>query len=182
MIIVEGPDNSGKSTLIQNLLKDYTIELFSTSKGPIHDLNYFERKILETTQNLEFPHLIMDRCSLLSEEIYGPTLRSKNLIDELEYPSYYRRKLYSSLSQGETFLIYCRPPKPILLDFKNHQVKEHDTQEHLNNIILKAESIIEAYDTIVGPIANFIYDYTSPEAYNLLTKTLNERYFKNECK
>lgn len=182
MIIVEGPDNSGKSTLIQQLLKDYSISLFLTSKGPIHNLKCFEERVLDVINHLGSYSYIMDRCPLLSEEVYGPILRSKNLIDELEYPSYYRRKLYSSLSQGETFLIYCRPPKPILLDFKNHQVKEHDTQEHLNNIILKAESIIEAYDTIVGPIANFIYDYTSPEAYNLLTKTLNERYFKNECK
>src|SRR5690606_261228 len=87
LIIVEGMDGSGKTTLAQQLscwMGDVPIKRFVTSGGPTnYDLLVRKTKAALTDlhdqviQN-QRPVVIYDRFPLISEAVYGSILRGKN--------------------------------------------------------------------------------------------------------
>lgn len=91
-IVIFGCDNSGKSTLVNNLLyyieNELNIECSSIhSPGPvsIEDMKKFmETNLIDKTEN---PNKIkiFDRFPIIEEAVYGPILRNKNRFDDLDY-------------------------------------------------------------------------------------------------
>lgn len=105
-IIIEGPDGSGKSSLLSHLQTAFpyidTHERFSTSVGgPVDDLKTRVRDSVNDSL-LAMPKFY-DRHPFISEFIYGPILRGgiKDGLDELE--SYRAHVLQESL------IILCLP-------------------------------------------------------------------------
>lgn len=106
LIVVEGVDGSGKTTLIQNFRQQakQLSWLFSRSGPPQGSLD-----LLMTVQYLsrgaqyEIP-LIVDRHPLISEPIYGPIVRGKSLIESV-YPE---DQAFQSIAHLSNRIIYCR--------------------------------------------------------------------------
>ena len=179
MIIVEGPDNSGKSTLIKNLAKDFKLRTLKCSRhGPPIDGNDNYQRTQEIIERaLKFPdnNIIVDRISLIGEEIYGPILRGKNLW--VEYPEK-KRNLWNSLRCLNTFFIYCRPPNNKVLDLSTHELKKYDTKEHVLSVSINKDLIVNTYDNYFafweGNYNFFKYDYTNPVDYQQLKYRLKE--------
>lgn len=79
MIIVEGPDGGGKTTLIERILAQYprTLQLHARASegvsGPVPDLYEWALKDLNTWG--QQPLSVYDRHPLISEYIYGPIVR-----------------------------------------------------------------------------------------------------------
>lgn len=115
-IIIEGIDRCGKSTLINNILKNYgphpIIHCSSPPKGVVNPGKYqelfFENcfKILNTN----FNDIIFDRCHL-GEYIYGPLYRKTdpNFIFDIE-------ELYPNALEDTKLILLCTDDFSIMKD------------------------------------------------------------------
>lgn len=111
-IIVEGPDGSGKSTLIESLLKTYPNSIrHHFGKPETEEAAYNYWKVYATTiENADPTQVtILDR-SWYSDLVYGPLFRNKC---EMEMQHV---KLLEShvLTHGGGMVIYCTAPTNIL--------------------------------------------------------------------
>lgn len=80
MILLEGPDGSGKTNLSRHLHERLGIQIaprFATSEGgPIDELYHTMHRDLRTWDSSREPR-IYDRHPLISEPIYGPIVRGE---------------------------------------------------------------------------------------------------------
>lgn len=129
MIIVEGPDGAGKTTLIEQLKERYGLEVAPrvVTKGAeaMTDLKvWVEQNLAEG-----FQYRIFDRHRLVSEYIYGPLLRKEQQpgFTDLIWSHQRLKELYNDV---RPILIYCLPPlelvrENVLRDPENAVVAEH---------------------------------------------------------
>lgn len=108
MIIVEGPDGAGKTTLISELVEETGLQVaprvVSKDTEAMTDLV----KWTEENTRAGFQATIFDRHRLISEPIYGPILREQ-LTPEFTDPEWFYHQL-SALYHCNPFIIYCLPP------------------------------------------------------------------------
>jgi hypothetical protein len=128
MIIIEGIDATGKSSLAQKI-SDHTGWPIKESEGP----EKFPGEIITRMKlYLGLPHTtIFDRHPVISQCIYGP--------------------LKKQISSPPFLLQELKRVKPLIIQASSinkgaHKVKEYDTPSHINLIESKKEEIIKAYD------------------------------------
>ena len=163
MIIVEGPDGCGKSTLIKQLLHRIPkLEFGEHSPGPPKSAEeYLARaakwliKPQEKTRNI-----ILDRF-LFSEQVYGPVLRGKLIITQKEMDI-----LEAKLLEHDPLIIYCRRPP--------HKLHLND-KDHISGVSEKISQLVRQYDKIFStwtiPKRLVVYDY---EQVGLLSDVILE--------
>jgi thymidylate kinase len=107
IIVIEGPDGSGKTTLAQQLSRQTSYPIIHRSQ-PKSD----EEKKLMMGMYLqaikENKNAIFDRC-WYSEMAYGPVMRDASVIS---YPEMY--ELERMLAKNGAMIIYCTGPEPAL--------------------------------------------------------------------
>lgn len=108
-IILEGPDNSGKSTLASYLSEALRIPLVP-GEGPAKSEKEIDDRVRRYL-NMPGP-LIFDRHPCVSQPIYN----------HFRSPIDIEPELISAFYEDEVYLIYC-PGRPTL---EGHQVKDHD--------------------------------------------------------
>lgn len=107
MIIVEGPDGSGKSTLVDRLSRTLKLPVAGKVVGsdtqPLLDI----KKWTEDNVSKGFQPVIFDRHRLISEPIYGPAMRRRQNGEfyDLTWLSDMMWRFY----QAKPILIYCLP-------------------------------------------------------------------------
>lgn len=180
MILVEGPDNSGKSTLIEQLTVEFDLFKCDRPHGPPKTPEELYNRTMDVQNLYKSKKLIMDRNPIIGENIYGPILRCKNMWDDIPEKEECEEELFSKLLSHTIFLIYCRPPREILLDLSTHRVKDYDTKEHLESLSKNQSRIVDAYDRFMSEWATYTYNYKDPLALNNLKETLRKEYL-NEC-
>lgn len=127
MIIIEGLDATGKSTLAKQI-QDQIGWPIQPSQGPE---KYPGEIIKRSEQYLQLPdHTIFDRHPLISQFIYGH-LSNKTL------PPMY---LLQQLKARRPFIIEAHHS-----NMGEHQLKDHDTPEHLK-LIEQREKLSHLYD------------------------------------
>lgn len=129
MIIVEGPDGSGKTTLIKQLQTKFGLEVaprvVSKDAEALTDLKvWVEQNLAEG-----FQYKIFDRHRLISEYIYGPLLRKEQQPGFTDLIWSYGM-LYKLYTEVDPIVIYCLPSletvrKNVLGDHENAVVAEH---------------------------------------------------------
>ena len=182
MIIVEGPDNSGKTTLVKQLHDDLDLISFDHPHGPPKNSDELVSRTANMLMKIRGPRVIADRTPLIGEVIYGSIMRDHNMWTEKE--SYYKMLkdiFLKAIKNNMVFLIYCRPPDEKVLNFDTHEVKSYDTLEHLKGLEIHKRKILKAYDELLPSIASATYDYTKEGSYKQLTEKLRKEYF-HECK
>lgn len=141
-IVVEGPDNSGKSTLIKVLARDLNYKVVP-SPGPCRsELDFIERyQHLRRVNNT-----IFDRHACVSEVIYGPLCgRGEAFINPLVLTAFYN---------DPPILIYCRGR-----DLAEHKVRKGvDTPEHLEAVYRNHAAICNRYEEWAKMCADVWYD------------------------
>ena len=155
MIIVEGPDNAGKTTLCAELQRLGIKLQLQHSGGPIKSREDFDARMHNIFAQ---SNCIIDRFPSVSEAVYGPLFNRDMGINFQEATAH-------ALRRGFMF-IYCRPSLDHLLDFAKHRPSEH-TQEGIAPEVYhkmveeKQTLIISRYDMIMSIIPHIRYDFTT---------------------
>lgn len=162
MLIIEGPDNAGKTTLANYLSQELGIPIHHFGAPPENFTQLLSRVIFCMNNK---DHFIYDRIPLVSEHVYS-ILRNRNLIHELYNNG---EQHYKDLRETNPILIYCRPPVKKMLE--GHKGKEHDTQEHLDFVRDNAQKLIDRYDQLMDDEhmpPYWVFDYTEQSRENIL--------------
>ena len=108
MIVLEGPDGSGKTSLLQNLVAHFKLpqhERACTSSGPIDEVARWAHKDVTTLHTQ--PLSIYDRHPLISEYTYANAIPERAV--RPDFVSGWAPKLLQQFSQS-VLLIMCIPP------------------------------------------------------------------------
>lgn len=172
IIIVEGMDGTGKTTLVQQLA--YRLEIqprkFVGSLGPSDDY----RQVLIDRTRSEIAELetasakgrpikrIYDRFPLISEAVYGPVLRGRNCFGGLYYP------LRSRLLSLKTMIIYCRPEREVIKANVQKAPQMRGVLEYFDELLdVYGELFTELTETPVNSYIT-VFDYTRDDVQDLI--------------
>lgn len=174
MIVVEGPDGAGKTTLVKRILEDIpNLELqprvVSKNAEAMVDLKQWVMDDLSKG----FGSRLYDRHRLISEPIYGPLLRGdmEPGFDNTNWLSQQFRRFAAI----EPVLIFCLPPgQTVLLNI----IKSADEQPSSMDLG-KSLSIYWLYRMEAARwMGAWVYDYTRPlldEGYEVLVRSIKGR-------
>lgn len=159
MIIVEGLDGAGKSTLCE-MLKQHNIVDQVLPSPRIPAKGNEQRMKYETDRYIRLyapnNRIAIDRF-LFSEMAYGPVLRNKNVFTRAEYLTH-----LLELMMAGSIVIFCMPEK---LNFKSDEnpevIKNIDRLRNMYQIL--------AEDCAVSNPRTIIYKWDSPNAFKELT-------------
>ena len=131
MIIIEGMDNTGKSTLCNHLGKkfDLKVDIRSRPKNIDEGFRMISRSVFNETPT------IYDRHVLISEIVYGPLLRNKSVFGNSNWD------LLFLLLKTHPLIIYCRPPK--------RKVFRFGVREQMDGVVSQATNLIRRYDWLM---------------------------------
>lgn len=165
MLIVEGPDGAGKTTLVRELAQalDWPIadKVVDSQTNALTDL----RRWTEDNVASGWQEIIFDRHRLLSEPVYGPILKTSSTRPELYDPTWQSR-MYHLFFDDEPLVVYCLPPLEGVLS-------NLDGDENNQVIFGHADAIYRAYvaqfsmlNALGLPV--FQYDYTTASPADVL--------------
>lgn len=144
MIILEGMDNSGKSTAGRLL----SLPVFNSGSRPKNSSEFIQNLLIQQTYSSL--KVVVDRLTCISDPIYSGK-------DEGGFCLYARNLIVRSPSN---VIIYCRPPIETILDFSKHVRKEYDTDDSIKSLQSKAIHLIESYDILMSSLPHLVYNYT----------------------
>ena len=148
MILLEGPDGSGKST-IGRKLSGATGWPLVHSGGPPGSEDEARARI---HSQLSLKGTILDRSVCTSELIYGPIVRGSMVID----PNELWIGINSMINRG-WIMVYCRPSLDILEEYAKSKMEElikeegksWKTPEHVEAVKNNIAWITRAYDELI---------------------------------
>lgn len=157
MVIVEGPDGSGKTTLVEKLAHDLDVPIaarvVSQQTRPMEDLKRW------TEVNLEggFQQVIFDRHRLISDPIYRSVLGNHN--PSLYDPDWLMRK-WTQLVDIRPLVIFCLPPLEVVK--KNLQGDEANAvvSPYTDQLYYSYCAFYAAVGRALGNV--MLFDYTNP--------------------
>lgn len=153
VIILEGPDGSGKTTLANTLATDHGFKVIHSGvpkETNGHDL--FNTYLMDLWLALhEDQPVVFDRL-YLGELIYGPIMRGRSLLTD-----HHQRMLDRVVMAYDIKHVLCLPPRPVAYD--NWRAKKQDYVDHET----KWGQVFEAYDRCCSTDDRYlVYDYTWP--------------------
>ena len=160
LIIIEGCDATGKTSLIKELASELNLPVIKSykppSEGDIKRFTYWASASPVTP--------ILDRAPFISDLVYGPIIRGKTPCT-LELTQELRTTAY---------LVHCSPPLSAIIRNLHNEKQMEGVDENLRGIYDAYESLMQILD------ADFIYDYTNPRAYKALVTQLT--HYLERCK
>ena len=148
MIICEGLDGSGKTTLAKRLATDLELIYINSRIKPknFSDLDRLVFNFTELSMNLP---TVFDRWSPISEAVYGKVLRQANWHVPEEFA-----QLHDYMVKANPLIIYCRPPFKLICDWK---------EEQMEGVKENARALFKAYDAEMKKVGQHLpicqYDF-----------------------
>jgi hypothetical protein len=178
MIIFEGPDNTGKSTAVKQVLHRIPSLVFGGhSGGPPKSCEEWEGRmntILIKPTSETIP-LVLDRF-FFSEKVYGKILRpDSNII-----PRRLMNTLEQRLLEHDPLIIYCRRPYHRILH-------GFDDRSQLTGVKENLITICREYDILFSQgwsLGNrlYVYNFEEPLALSYLCQAIEEYLFERGLK
>lgn len=175
VIVIEGPDGSGKTNLIGELSRDLLTPIHkkasSPTGGPVKNIWEWAYDDVTTMHRQRFQ--IYDRHPLISELIYGPIVRET--IDERFYTR--EGQDLCQLFRGAVLVIFCDPG--ILEVEKNTHANPHmpGVTEHWKQIFLMYRSVLNHWhgDALTWDYRNMsTYPYLRSYCVNFMAERKTE--------
>jgi len=173
MIVIEGMDNSGKTTLqrqLQSLLGgEGYITVSKKSPGPLPGEELVDWTHQELTEMKPGELVIYDRFPIISETVYGTELRNFNVFLSPRVPEETREKAKEAVDlfhRNGPLIIYCRPSKDTIIEF--------DQRDQMEGVKENASDLLTQYDDLIMEMASskdphdnsawniIFYDYELP--------------------
>lgn len=155
IIVLEGMDNSGKTTLGHQLADDLQLTEVHACRKPqvAQDIADYQ-EWLEGSPN----HVVVDRHPAFSDLVYGPILRGRT-------PANW---IMAQNIRKHVFLVYCRPPDTQILNFKD--------RHQMSGVREKGPFLIKGYDGLMESLKpDFRYDFSQPKQLENLLDYLKPR-------
>lgn len=112
MIIVEGPDGGGKTTLLERLSEDFALPIADRVVDKQAEAMVDLQQWVETNLDEGITLTLYDRHRLISEPIYGPVLRTE------PHPGfedlYWLTLMQKKFAALKPFFIFCLPPLDVV--------------------------------------------------------------------
>lgn len=163
MIICEGPDNAGKTTLLKRLSGEFYLPIIK-SPGPMEEKEIF-KWCINQMYHPDSDFIFYDRFAAISDCIYGPLIRGGSPFIEKE-----EGKAIQNLLKYKAVIIYCRPPEENILNFQKPE---------MDGVIDNAHKMINDYDELTGRLLIngwniLLYDYTHQGDYSFIKKEVEK--------
>ena len=142
-LIIEGPDNSGKSTLagyLSRVLKMPVIE----GKGPPKSVDEINQRVISYSQ---YKGVIFDRHPAISNQIYDLARGCKPQIRPDILQEYF-------FKDENKIMIFCRGDRSL----DTHVVKEGESPEHIEMVHKNHRMLCDLYDAWALHHADILYD------------------------
>jgi adenylate kinase family enzyme len=165
-IILEGPDNAGKTTLAQTLRDKIPNIKYYHPGGPPKDVSDEARCMREQATLLAAGGMLMDRLTCISQQVYSP-----------QPDQTFRERALTNALRGNV-LIFCRPCNDRLMRVEDFTWRDGESEEHKQKIIRNQMSFIERYDRMMGITPHITYDFESVVA-DFVVDTLVQAYGGN---
>lgn len=164
MLVVEGPDGAGKTTLIKTLLqhsdRQVQARAVTSEQGPVMDLvKWTEYHVGMTDQYFHTPRnrRLYDRFTLISEPIYGPLTRGR-LADGFDNGEWLAIA-WAHFLRANPVMLFCLPP---LEDVKRniaHLPQMAGVQENIETIYWQYHNTVAVLRG--AGLRVFTYDYNT---------------------
>lgn len=171
LIVIEGPDNAGKSTLVERLRKDSKHRFVSMLGGRTMDHVEMRRQTYKLTNEIangfETRTVLCERFFPLSDSVYRRLYGGERAFSPNEYKS-----VLHDL-RGKIRIVYCRPP----LSFAMQAAltgKGDDDAEWIEKVQQTLPALYSAYDEIMARLSWFDcvpvvrYDFSDPAQAQLV--------------
>lgn len=169
MLIVEGMDNAGKTTLAKKLQEKFDLKEIVKSPGPVSYrklfifadkwLSLMEKLVLKTEKINKYPFL-HDRFPAFSDQVYGPVLRGINPFNELDEGKW----LMGRLMNVRPAVIYCRPVTETIIKFDEDQEQMEGVKDHALVLLGRWDELMLHWERRTGsPLIRYDYERHSDE-------------------
>jgi len=142
MIILEGPDLGGKTTIGERL-ENLTEKKCYHTGGPPKNKEEFLQKVSKIPNNV-----ICDRHPYISEIVYGSMRKNEPYVDFKELSTF--------LKKENPLILYCKPDSSFLREQLIYlKEKPHKPQDHVNNIKKYYELYLYKYEELMYEILKY---------------------------
>ena len=157
MIIVEGYDGSGKTTVAEKIGDRFELPVYHAGGPPDGELGVMSCAARSLSRM--GVRCVQDRVTQVSHSVYSMLRKPRESAIALSR--------ITDLKAAR-LLIYCRPQLPTLLsNVERHVTKAHDTDAHNQFVKASANALYYVYDTVVAlasyNVAIAIYDYDNDD-------------------
>jgi thymidylate kinase len=171
MIILEGPDNGGKTTLGKVLSEALHIPVLHGG-GPPNSKAEAEKRIKIIFDDKDT--VIYDRAIQISEGIYAPIFRGSTYFNT-------RTALSKLQKKHNPIIIYCRPPTHRIIKLEEKDFRPGEEVDHIKRVKENQGKIIKAYDELFGEVPHIRYNYMTHTLGDLRNITvICKNYMKGE--
>lgn len=156
--VLEGPDNSGKTTLARELADNVPATTYFMAGDPPRDWNHEQECVKQQRDILAAnASILMDRVTCISQMVYNPD----------ESLRVYRLKGLSEILKMGAILVFCRPSSERLSRTDEFTWREGETEEHRQKIIQNQMTFVARYDRLMANFPCLMYDFESSSAATL---------------
>jgi adenylate kinase family enzyme len=162
-IILEGPDNSGKTTLAKALQSAVACKYIHAGGPPANQRG--EQDCLAKQQSMfSYPDAVLDRVTCISQSVYNP--------DETMEPI--RRTMRAHLSSSGAILVFCRPSTDRLMRTQDLTWRVDEPDDLKAKIVQNQHLFVQRYDAIMAVTPHVHYDFEDPIAANHVAELLSD--------
>lgn len=149
-ILLEGPDNAGKTTLAKHVHENTKFTFYYHPGGKPKDVKDEDDFLTHQESVMRMDRVIMDRCTAISQQVYNPDPNRDKI--RMEY-------LEKLIANKNIIVIYARPSTDRLMRVQDFTWREDETEEHKQKIIQNQHAFIERYDAIIQKVPHIAYDF-----------------------